>query len=169
VRRENWIAANLLTVQTNLAMITGILEDHCSCAVMDAKFGEGHSIVYKWPIGASKEKVSAMEYTDRLNDALEELLSDRDLIPLDGSPFPRDFESRVATLMKRVFRLFAHTFLSHFQAVSQEEAEAHVRFCYKHFLFFVKEFNLVDDSDMVPLQALNEKILEAAASLKSES
>lgn len=33
-------------------------------------------------------------------------------------------------------------------------AEAHLNTCFKHFIFFVKEFDLIEDSELEPLRDL---------------
>ena len=41
--------------------------------------------------------------------------------------------------------------LDHFDRISQIGAEAHVNTCYKHFIYFVTEFNLLNKQEIEPL------------------
>lgn len=54
-------------------------------------------------------------------------------------------------ILSRLFRVFVHVYIHHFDRVSQMGAEAHVNTCYKHFYYFVTEFNLIDHKELEPL------------------
>lgn len=54
-------------------------------------------------------------------------------------------------ILSRLFRVFVHVYIHHFDRVSQMGAEAHVNTCYKHFYYFVTEFNLTDHKELEPL------------------
>lgn len=54
-------------------------------------------------------------------------------------------------ILSRLFRVFVHVYIHHFDRVSQMGAEAHVNTCYKHFYYFVIEFNLMDHKELEPL------------------
>jgi MOB kinase activator 1 len=42
--------------------------------------------------------------------------------------------------------------------------EAHLNTCFKHFYYFIEEFDLVDRREMAPLQEVIDAILEKSAS-----
>jgi MOB kinase activator 1 len=69
-------------------------------------------------------------------------------------PFPKDFLSIVKTIFKRMFRVYAHIYLSHFEQMKEIGADAHLNTCFKHFIFFIDEFRLVDEKDLEPLKDL---------------
>ncbi|KAH8034326.1 hypothetical protein HPB51_023319 [Rhipicephalus microplus] len=46
----------------------------------------------------------------------------------------------------------------HFSEVVQLGEEAHLNTSFKHFIFFVQEFGLIDRRELVPLQELIEKL-----------
>lgn len=89
------------------------------------------------------------------------------------------------TILKRLFRVYAHIYHQHFDSVMQLQEEAHLNTSFKHFIFFVQveyqmpperlcytvvqhanltpsvsqqEFNLIDRKELVPLQELIEKL-----------
>lgn len=55
-----------------------------------------------------------------------------------GEPFPANFMDVVRTIFKRLFRVYAHIYHSHFKQVCSLGEEAHLNTCFKHFIFFVR-------------------------------
>lgn len=70
---------------------------------------------------------------------------------LAGTPFPKNFLQVVKKILSRLFRVFVHVYIHHFDRITQMGSEAHVNTCYKHFYYFVKEFNLIDTKELEPL------------------
>lgn len=68
-----------------------------------------------------------------------------------GTPFPKTFMQVAKKILSRLFRVFVHVYIHHFDRVSQMGAEAHVNTCYKHFYNFVTEFSLIDHKELEPL------------------
>lgn len=60
-----------------------------------------------------------------------------------GEPFPPNFMEVVRTIFKRLFRVYAHIYHSHFKQVCSLGEEAHLNTCFKHFIFFVRVSRLV--------------------------
>ncbi|CAK0906907.1 unnamed protein product [Prorocentrum cordatum] len=121
---------------------------------------------------------------------VHEQLSNRDVFPIDeGALFPEESERVAQQLSRRMFRVYAHAYLSHFARVQEENLEAELNFCYKHFLYFVKdrvlaeltldqavasggakgapikEFDLVGDRELLPLHELNKRWLALPAAV----
>lgn len=42
------------------------------------------------------------------------------------------------TILKRLFRVYAHIYHQHFDSVMQLQEEAHLNTSFKHFIFFVQ-------------------------------
>lgn len=59
-----------------------------------------------------------------------------------GVPFKRNFMSVAKTILKRLFRVYAHIYHQHFDSVMQLQEEAHLNTSFKHFIFFVQVKNL---------------------------
>lgn len=55
-----------------------------------------------------------------------------------GVPFPKNFLSMAKTILKRLFRVYAHIYHQHFPEVVQLGEEAHLNTSFKHFIFFVQ-------------------------------
>lgn len=53
-----------------------------------------------------------------------------------GAPFPFNFQEVVKTIFKRLFRVYAHIYHSHFQKIINLKEEPHLNTCFKHFVLF---------------------------------
>lgn len=62
------------------------------------------------------------------------------------------------TILKRLFRVYAHIYHQHFTQVVELGEEAHLNTSFKHFIFFVQEFNLIDKRELAPLQELIDRL-----------
>jgi MOB kinase activator 1 len=51
-------------------------------------------------------------------------------------------------------RVYAHIYHAHFPRVVSLQEEAHLNTSFKHFIFFVQEFGLVDNKELAPLDEL---------------
>ena len=60
----------------------------------------------------------------------------------------------------RLFRVFVHVYIHHFEQLRADNGEAHCNTLFKHFYYFVKEFNLLEEKDFGPLVKLIEKICQ---------
>jgi len=57
-------------------------------------------------------------------------------------------------IFKRLFRVYAHMYHSHFSHILNLGLEYHLNTCFKHFTYFVDEFKLVEDKELAPLAEL---------------
>ncbi len=66
-------------------------------------------------------------------------LDDPNIFPHQyGVPFPPNFLEVVKVIFKRLFRVYAHIYHSHFKNVCSLGAEAHLNTCFKHFMAFAQ-------------------------------
>jgi len=155
VEEKDWIASQAIRVNeeivkvVNILGVTGLCRREC-CPTMSA----GRNIVYRWKDGPhdAPREIPAQEYMRMIVDSGHETLVN--IVPRDGGPYPKDFMDQMRTLHRRSFRVFAHAYLDHIDDFAQMEAEAHLNCCFKQFLFFVQEFDLVSRDDMKPLETL---------------
>lgn len=66
----------------------------------------------------------------------ETMQSNSSYFVVPGSPFPANFQDVVKTIFKRLFRVYAHIYHSHFQKIVSLKEEAHLNTCFKHFVLF---------------------------------
>lgn len=79
-------------------------------------------------------------------------------MPHAGVPFPKTFPATVKNIFKRLFRVYAHIYHSHFPKIASLGEEAHLNTSFKHFIFFVQEFKLIEPKELAPLAELIESL-----------
>ncbi|KAG9333198.1 hypothetical protein JZ751_012979, partial [Albula glossodonta] len=138
---NEWIAVNTVDFFNQINMLYGTITEFCteaSCAVMSA----GPRYEYHWADGTNIKKpikCSAPKYIDYLMTWVQDQLDDETLFPSKiGVPFPKNFMSVAKTILKRLFRVYAHIYHQHFDSVMQLQEEAHLNTSFKHFIFFVQ-------------------------------
>jgi len=156
---NEWIAVNTVHFYNAANMIYGTCAEFCTdqtCKTMSAGKNE-----YLWQDGVNYKKptrVTAPVYIDLLLNWVNEQISNPDLFPVDeNAKFPRTFMKQVKDIYKRLFRLYAHLYYSHFEKIASIGAKAHLNTCFKHFVFFILEFKLVDESGLAPLKNFIDK------------
>lgn len=122
---------------------------------------------YHWADGLTVKKAikcCAPEYVEFLMSWVQAQLDDEATFPSKiGTPFPKNFAAIVKNIFKRLFRVYAHLYHSHFPKIVALGEEAHLNTSFKHFHFFVQEFGLVDKKDLAPLQDLIDHFNSPAA------
>eukprot|EP00887_Chlorella_sp_A99_P003063 scaffold9.g3063.t1 len=134
-------------------------------------------------------KLSAPQYINCLFDWVEEQLDNPAVFPpVYGGTFPREFGQTVRNILKRLFRVYGHIYHSHFRRVSHAdqprsrcvrrgataqkqllrrpcrqvvrlELEPHLNTCFRHFVLFTHEFQLIDQRELAPMRELIDKML----------
>jgi len=150
---NEWIAVNTVHFFNAASMIYGTCRDFCtdqSCSQMSAGKAE-----YLWKDNGKYKKptrLAAPQYIDLLLSWIDEQIANPQIFPVDEhAKFPRNFMSVVKNIYKRLFRLYAHLYYSHHEKIKSIGANAHLNTCFKHFIYFVLEFNLIDEKDLAPL------------------
>jgi len=159
---NEWLAVNTVDFFNEISLLYGTITEFCTpatCPVMTA----GPQYEYLWADQVKVKKpikVSAPEYVDLLMSWVETQLNDEHIFPLQlGTPFPKNFMQLVKVIFKRLFRVYAHIYHSHFQKVVGLGAEAHLNTCFKHFIYFVHEFSLIDPKELQPLKDLIDSLM----------
>eukprot|EP01112_Ceratiomyxa_fruticulosa_P017274 TRINITY_DN534_c0_g1_i6.p1 TRINITY_DN534_c0_g1~~TRINITY_DN534_c0_g1_i6.p1 ORF type:complete len:216 (-),score=47.87 TRINITY_DN534_c0_g1_i6:419-1066(-) len=155
---NEWIAMNTVELYKTMNMCYGILSEFCTestCPQMTA----GAKVTYYWAESKKDKPVSlpAPDYIEHLILWVSEQLDNPDIFPV-SSAFGKQFLPTVKKILSRMFRVYAHIFHSHWEKVKALGAEAHINTCFKHFYFFVSEFELVEEKDLQPLQPLIDKL-----------
>lgn len=143
-------------------MLYGTLTAFCTrerCPVMCA----GRRCEYHWAdtTGGTRRTIAvcAPEYVDRLMRWVQGLLDDESVFPQKaGVPFPSTFPATVRAVFKRLFRVYAHVYYSHFREVVALGEEAHLNTSLMHFVLFAREFRLVERHELAPLQPLIDQL-----------
>jgi len=168
--KNEWLAVNTVDFFNEVSLLYGTITEHCtstSCKEMSA----GKKFTFLWADENNKKpvSVSAPEYVEKLMSWVETQLNDEAIFPLQlGTPFPKSFVPQVKVIFKRLFRVYGHMYHSHFQEVKSVGVEAHLNTCFKHFIFFVNEFSLIEDKYLEPLDDLIKAMLSAAVTPQDE-
>ena len=90
-------------------------------------------------------RCSAPKYVEYLMEWVQTTLDDERIFPTAPSdPFPSNIRDIIRTMFKRLFRVYAHMYLHHFDVLKTMGAEPHLNTCFRHFVLFVLEFDLID-------------------------
>jgi len=118
----------------------------------------GPNYIYYWVDEGTKKKaqsVPARKYVDLLFTWMTTKFDDETIFPTDNNqPFPKNFHEIVSTMFKRMFRVYAFMYVHHFKKMQELDLEPHLNSVFKHFLFFIHEFGLVDKKEFVPIASL---------------
>eukprot|EP00475_Leptophrys_vorax_P015465 TRINITY_DN217_c0_g1_i2.p1 TRINITY_DN217_c0_g1~~TRINITY_DN217_c0_g1_i2.p1 ORF type:complete len:198 (-),score=50.13 TRINITY_DN217_c0_g1_i2:41-634(-) len=154
-----------------MSLLYGSIVEFCTdetCPIMSA--GEHQ---YLWADGVQIKKpisATAPQYVDYLMAWVDGIINDEAVFPTGKDmPFPKNFVTIVKTIFKRLFRVYAHIYHSHFEQIKSIGADGHLNTCFKHFIFFIDEFRLVDDQDLEPLKDLIQMRLSEDPTLSERS
>lgn len=158
---SDWIAVHVVDFFNRINLIYGTMSEFCTertCPVMSG----GLRYEYRWQDGDEYKKptkLSALKYMNLLMDWIESLINNEDIFPTRvGVPFPKNFQQVCKKILSRLFRVFVHVYIHHFDSICSMGAEAHINTCYKHYYYFISEFNLIDHSELEPLKEMTQKI-----------
>ncbi|KAF9167515.1 MOB kinase activator 1B [Actinomortierella ambigua] len=159
---HEWLAVNTVDFYNQINMLYGTITEYCTpqdCPVMSA----GPKYEYHWKDNDQFKKparVSAPVYVDHLMSWVQSQLDNETIFPSKlGLEFPSNFGSIIQDIFRRLFRVFAHIYTAHFDVVVALGEEAHLNTSFKHFILFVKEFNLIDPKELAPLADLIDSLL----------
>lgn len=152
---NEWLAVTTVQLFEAVNKIYGICAEYklCtdeSCASMTA----GPKFTYLW-MYKKPTKVTAPTYIKEALTACSTSIDDPKIFPIeDGEKFPKNFLKIIKLIFKRLFRIYGHTFHSHYQEFKSKGVSAHLNTCFKFFVLFALEFDLLTKQEMQPLKKL---------------
>lgn len=167
---NEWLAVHIVDFYNQINMLYGTITEFCSpktCPRMIAT----EEYEYLWQEstpnahgqGLPKKPVPmpACDYTENLMNWVQGFFDNDNIFPSKiGAPFPPQFHSLAKTIMKRLFRVYAHIYCHHFHEISELGLQSHLNTSLKHFVLFCNEFNLCSSKDYGPLEDLVDSILK---------
>ena len=75
-----------------------------------------------------------------------------------ATPFPKTFMQSIKVIFTRMFRIFAIVYHHHYEALHELGAVSHLNTSFKHFIFFIWEYDLVSDAEQEALQDIIKEI-----------
>eukprot|EP00117_Sycon_ciliatum_P043799 scpid94957/ scgid31666/ MOB kinase activator 3A; MOB-LAK; Mob1 homolog 2A; Mps one binder kinase activator-like 2A len=158
---SDWIAVHVVDFFNRINLIYGTVCEFCTestCPVMSG----GPKYEYMWADGdkfKKPTKLPAPRYIHFLMEWIERQINDTDLFPIEvGTPFPKNFLPTSKKILTRLFRVFVHVYIHHFDKLQMIGAEAHINTCFKHFVYFTRRFKLVDEKELEPLRDLIDQL-----------
>ncbi|KNC95979.1 uncharacterized protein SPPG_08582 [Spizellomyces punctatus DAOM BR117] len=159
--RDEWLAVNTVDFYNQINLLYGCISEYCTrenCPSMTA----GARYEYLWADGKSIPKpikCTAPEYIEYLLSWVDTQLDDESIFP-PSDEFPPQFYTTVKQIFKRLFRFYAHLYHNHLKQLEAVGEDRHLNTCFKHFILFVTEFDLVDSKELQPLSTIVSQILE---------
>ncbi|GLV36924.1 MOB kinase activator 3 [Carabus blaptoides fortunei] len=158
---NDWIAVHVVDFFNRINLIYGTISEYC-CESTCPTMSGGPRFEYLWADGDRFKKPTALpasQYIALLMDWVEGQINNQALFPCSSNqPFPKNFSAHCSKILARLHRVFVHVYIHHFQNVVTIAAEAHVNTCYKHFYYFVTEFDLVSSKELEPLAEMAQRI-----------
>jgi hypothetical protein len=119
---NDWIAVHVVDFFNRINLLYGVVSEYCTeetCAVMSG----GVKYEYLWCDNDQYKKptqLSAPKYISLLMEWIEKQINDETLFPVTvGVPFPKNFQSLCRKLLSRLYRVFVHVYIHHFDRISQ--------------------------------------------------
>jgi len=162
---NDWIAVHVVDFFNRINLIYGTITEFCTEETCPRMSG-GPKYEYLWADNAKFKKptpLPAVQYVSHLMDWIEAQINNENVFPTRTDvPFPKNFVNIVKKILTRLYRVFVHVYIHHFDRLVSIGVEAHVNTCYKHFTYFVKEFKLIADKEFEPLTELTGRLCSAS-------
>lgn len=160
---NEWLASNTVDFFNEISLLYGLVADD---GARFSKPGDGFppGFEYRWADGVTVIKpmrCSSPEYVDYVMMWVEDQINNEAIFPVqDSQPFPADFKVYLRDIFKRLFRVFAIIYHRHFACIERIDAARHLNTCFKHFMYFVLNFDLVDEKEMKALKGPADRMVE---------
>ncbi|KAL3668580.1 hypothetical protein V7S43_006662 [Phytophthora oleae] len=176
---DEWVAVHVIDFFNEISLLYGTISEFCthsSCPQMSA----GPCYTYLWADGVQQVtpvSLPASEYVARLLEWVEGQLDDRQLFPESynsatssngsGECNPK-FMRTARNILKRLFRVYAHMYHNHLQNYVALHAESHLNFCFKRFILFVRQYELIEQKELNALRKLIQTLVAKPLALLAD-
>lgn len=157
---NEWLASNTVDFFNEVSLIWGIICDLGGNDDLQPRSGFPPGFEYRWSASRSKSPVecSGPQYVDFVMKWVDDEINNETLFPHSAdTPFPKNFISCIKVIYTRLFRIFAIVYSHHFSKLEQLGAVSHLNTSFKHFIYFIWEYDLVQANE---LDALHDIIAE---------
>lgn len=100
----------------------GVVSDYCTSESCPSMSG-GPKYEYLWCDNETYKKptkLSAPQYIGLLMEWVEKQINDDQVFPVSvGTPFPKNFHGVCKKVLSRLFRVFVHVYIHHFDRITQ--------------------------------------------------
>ncbi|ODV63405.1 Mob1p ASCRUDRAFT_73274 [Ascoidea rubescens DSM 1968] len=109
-------------------------------------------------VSSNNSNNSSNNYNKNRNNSIDLTNSNSNIFV--NKEFPQQFLALIKTIMKRLFRIYAHIYCHHFDEITELGLQNHLNTSLKHFVLFSNEFNLISKKDYGPLHELVNVMLQ---------
>ncbi|XP_077994934.1 MOB kinase activator 2-like isoform X2 [Glandiceps talaboti] len=157
IELNEWLATFAIAFFNNINLQYGCISEFCTssqCATMTAP----NTTVYMWVDERGKKlKCSAAQYVDYVMTYIQKLISEESVFPTKyGHVFPGDFDAILQRIFRFLFHVIAHIYHGHFEHMVQLDIHAHLNCLFIHFIYFAREFSLLDSKEVLILDDLSD-------------
>jgi len=159
---EEWIAMNVVEVFNSIRYCFCYIADECH--TNNHPMSAGPKFTYLWCDEETEQfskptEVTAAQYFELLCDWVARLMDDESIFPTTtAGVFGKKFLPTVKSICNRLSRIFFHIYHHHWKSISDQNVVEFVNTSFKHFYFFVSEFQLVKKDKFEPVQELVAKL-----------
>lgn len=156
---DEWIMSRFMQIFDEYQHVITIADGICvDCKQMSA--GPGFLFAWADDDDHRPRPLSAIEYMRELQHYTYTQLTTEKLVKRNQSGCVPGFRKRLQTILRRMFRVYAHLYLEHYRFLHKHSLVAHLNVYFKHFLFYVSEFDLVSMEEMAPMALLIQNFQE---------
>jgi len=160
-----WIAVNILDFYNDVSTIWTVMAEDTQLEAFGIGEGFPDGVEYHWSDGTGNEytRVSEPVYVRKVLQWTANQINDETKFPNDDGIAEEEILRRLQTpvfavlcaqIFRRVFRVYGIIYTSFFGALEELQMAPHLNTCFKHFMFFNFEFDLISEKEMAPLEAL---------------
>lgn len=161
---NEWVAANTVDFFNEVSLLYGLVAENAQDKYNKPGEGFPPGFEYRWSDSSGKApvRVSAPEYVDFVLTWIEAQVDNPAIFPVnENENFPPEFVAHyVKDIFKRMFRVFAIIYHRHFDKITELDAAAHLNTCFKHFMFFSINFDLVEEQELKAMKPQVERLRE---------
>ncbi|XP_070561354.1 MOB kinase activator 2-like isoform X2 [Ptychodera flava] len=157
IELDEWLATFAIAFFNNINLQYGCISEFCTstqCTVMTAP----NTTVYTWLDEKGKKlKCTAAQYVDYVMTSVQKLMNEEHVFPTKyGNVFPQDYDVIVQRIFRLLLHVLAHIYQAHFEHMVMLDMTAHLNCLFTHFIYFSREFNLIESKEYILLDDLIE-------------
>lgn len=158
---NEWLSLNCVEFFNDISDLAVHIMQFCTsetCPEMSA----GPAYKYQWQDQTTFKKPTPMPACNYISNVFQwasGIINDESIFPSDPAVhFPKEFKGIVAHIFQRFFRIYAHLFYHHRDKIRELNLEARINSSFRHFYYFIHEFDLIPNNQLAPLQKIIENI-----------